>query len=45
MRNAIKERPDRKLGFVLGLLALTAVLVAGCGGDDSSDSDRRATAA
>ncbi len=38
MRNATTETPKRRIGFLLGLLALTAVLVAACG-DDEDESD------
>jgi len=38
MQHVIKESSKGRIGFLLGVLAVTAVLVAGCG-DDDSDSD------
>jgi NitT/TauT family transport system substrate-binding protein len=43
MRNAIKEGSKRRIGFLLGVLASTAVLVAACGDDDDEGSDTAAS--
>jgi NitT/TauT family transport system substrate-binding protein len=42
MRYTIKQSSATRIGFLLGLLAVLALVIAGCGGDDDEDSDTAA---